>query len=262
MISTTGAQLLPPQALRVLQNRLLPLATILTPNIPEARLLLADAGRRHFPVECADDLEAMAKEMVRALGVKWVLVKGGHCPFRRGDGKAAGDGEGEIVVDVLAGGDNGDEVVRVQTDFCRSRNTHGTGCSLACEYPFFAPSAVTDVRLAAAIASNLAKGMDVPAAVRAACRYVEVGIKTAPGLGGGNGPLNHFHSVYILPFSPYDSAPAFGACGWLILVSGATSSSISWSGLMSHLSGTGMSTTRLCWPWETRRCRWSRSRAT
>ncbi|KXX79814.1 putative hydroxymethylpyrimidine/phosphomethylpyrimidine kinase 2 [Madurella mycetomatis] len=185
MISTTGAQLLPPQALRVLRDRLLPLATILTPNIPEARLLLADAGRRHFPVECADDLEAMAKEMVRALGVKWVLVKGGHCPFRRGDGKVAGDGEGEIVVDVLAGGDNGDEVVRVQTDFCRSRNTHGTGCSLA-----------------SAIASNLAKGMDVPAAVRAACRYVEAGIKTAPGLGEGNGPLNHFHSVYTLPFSP------------------------------------------------------------
>ncbi|GAB1320841.1 trifunctional hydroxymethylpyrimidine [Madurella fahalii] len=185
MISTTGAQLLPPQALQVLRTRLLPRATILTPNVPEARLLLADAGRGHFPVECADDLEAMAKEMVRALGVKWVLVKGGHCPFRRGDGKVADEGEGEIVVDVLVGGDKGDVVVRVQTDFCQTRNTHGTGCSLA-----------------SAIASNLAKGMDVPAAVKAACRYVEAGIRTAPGLGSGNGPLNHFHSVYTLPFSP------------------------------------------------------------
>lgn len=56
--------------------------------------------------------------------------------------------------------------------------------------------------LAAAIASNLAKDMDVPDAVRAACRYVEAGIRTAPGFGKGNGPLNHFHSTYTLPFSP------------------------------------------------------------
>jgi hydroxymethylpyrimidine/phosphomethylpyrimidine kinase len=60
---------------------------------------------------------------------------------------------------------------------------------------------------AAAIASNLAKGMEMPAAVRAACRYVQAGIRTAPGLGGGNGPLNHFHSVYALPFSPYEAPP-------------------------------------------------------
>jgi hydroxymethylpyrimidine/phosphomethylpyrimidine kinase len=57
--------------------------------------------------------------------------------------------------------------------------------------------------IAAAIASNLAKGMEMSAAVKAACRYVQAGIRTAPGLGGGNGPLNHFHSVYTLPFSRY-----------------------------------------------------------
>jgi hydroxymethylpyrimidine/phosphomethylpyrimidine kinase len=55
---------------------------------------------------------------------------------------------------------------------------------------------------AAAIAAGLSKGLDVPTAVQRACRYVEVGIKTAPKLGGGNGPLNHFHSTYTLPFSP------------------------------------------------------------
>jgi hydroxymethylpyrimidine/phosphomethylpyrimidine kinase len=49
--------------------------------------------------------------------------------------------------------------------------------------------------------------MDMPAAVRAGCRYVQAGIRTAPGLGGGNGPLNHFHSVYTLPFSPYERNP-------------------------------------------------------
>lgn len=55
---------------------------------------------------------------------------------------------------------------------------------------------------AAAIAANLAKGMDVPSAVKAACRYVEAGIRTAPGYGKGNGPLNHFHSMQTLPFVP------------------------------------------------------------
>lgn len=54
----------------------------------------------------------------------------------------------------------------------------------------------------AAIASNLAKGMSVPQSVKAACRYVEAAIKTAPGLGSGNGPLNHFHSTFTLPFAP------------------------------------------------------------
>lgn len=59
-----------------------------------------------------------------------------------------------------------------------------------------------DSVVAAAIAANLAKGMDVPGAVRAACRYVEAGIRTAPGFGKGNGPLNHFHSTHSLPFVP------------------------------------------------------------
>lgn len=54
----------------------------------------------------------------------------------------------------------------------------------------------------AAISARLAQGADVPTAVRGACRYIEAGIKTAPQIGGGNGPLDHFHSTYTLPFSP------------------------------------------------------------
>lgn len=54
----------------------------------------------------------------------------------------------------------------------------------------------------AAISAHLSKGEDIPTAVKAACRYVAVGIQTAPQLGSGNGPLNHFHSSYSLPFSP------------------------------------------------------------
>jgi hypothetical protein len=54
----------------------------------------------------------------------------------------------------------------------------------------------------AAIASNLANGLDMVQAVKMACRYVEAGIKTSSDLGHGNGPINHFHSTYTLPFAP------------------------------------------------------------
>jgi hydroxymethylpyrimidine/phosphomethylpyrimidine kinase len=54
----------------------------------------------------------------------------------------------------------------------------------------------------AAIACNLANGLEVPQAVKKACRYVEAGIKRARNLGHGNGPINHFHSTYSLPFAP------------------------------------------------------------
>ncbi len=70
MVSTSGSQLLPAEALRNLRAKLLPRATVLTPNIPEARLLLADAGYGHLPVEKVDDLEVIAMA-VHALGPKW-----------------------------------------------------------------------------------------------------------------------------------------------------------------------------------------------
>ncbi|KAK4146900.1 Phosphomethylpyrimidine kinase-domain-containing protein [Dichotomopilus funicola] len=198
MIATTGAQLLPPEALQALHTRLLPLATIVTPNVPEALLLLRNVNANtqnsslspDYSIKTVEDLETAARA-IRALGPPWVLVKGGHCPFRA-DGRVAdmeglGD-DGVKVVDVLVGEDPkmGEEiVVQLETEYCASKDTHGTGCSLA-----------------SAIASNLGKGMDMPAAVKAGCRYVQAGIRSAPGLGGGSGPLNHFHSMYSLPFSP------------------------------------------------------------
>ncbi|KAH6841161.1 Phosphomethylpyrimidine kinase-domain-containing protein [Chaetomium sp. MPI-CAGE-AT-0009] len=187
MIATTGAELLPQQALQALHTRLLPLATIVTPNVPEALLLLRDARPGLDAIGSVGDLETVGRA-IRKLGPQWVLVKGGHCPFKRDGTVAEARAERELVVDVLVGEDaatGGEVVLRLETAYCESRHTHGTGCSLA-----------------SAIASNLAKGMAMPAAVRAGCRYVQAGIRSAPGLGGGNGPLNHFHSVYTLPFSP------------------------------------------------------------
>ncbi|ATY59382.1 thiamin biosynthesis (Thi-4) [Cordyceps militaris] len=186
MVSTSGAQLLPHAAIKQLSARLLRRTTLLTPNIPEARLLLAEHGLESAPaVRTVDDLEALAQTIRGALGPRWVLVKGGHVPFRAADLTAAEEAEpgARVVVDVLVGPDGA--VVRVQSPFQKSTSTHGTGCSLA-----------------SAIAANLSKGKDVPTAVRAACRYVAAGIRTAPQLGGGHGPLNHFHSSYSLPFSP------------------------------------------------------------
>lgn len=129
MIATTGAELLPSEALRELREHFLPQATVITPNIPEARLLLSDAGVEEAPLESVADLEAMARSL-HSLGSEWVLVKGGHCPFRRDHSIARTDDERQIVVDVLYGKGG---AVRMETEYQASRNTHGTGCSLACE---------------------------------------------------------------------------------------------------------------------------------
>jgi hydroxymethylpyrimidine kinase/phosphomethylpyrimidine kinase len=156
------------------------MTTVLTPNVPEAMLLIRDAGQKFDDPKNLEDLIGLAKA-VHKLGSKYILLKGGHLPLKRVHQAATKDGE--IVIDILF---DGSEVVLVETVYLKSKNTHGTGCSLA-----------------SAIASNLAGGMDVPRAVRAAARYVEAGIKTSFDLGQGSGPINHFHSTYSLPFAPY-----------------------------------------------------------
>lgn len=186
MVATTGAQLLPEKAVEELRTLLLPLAFILTPNIPEAKLLLANSGEtgeKEKDVQRIEDLENLARR-IQALGPEWVLVKGGHVPFKKDGTVATEPAQREIIVDVLVGPDDG-RVTRIETPYLDSKNTHGTGCSLA-----------------AAIAANLAKGLDTIDAVRAASRYIEAGIRTAPGYGRGHGPLNHFHSSFMLPFAP------------------------------------------------------------
>lgn len=131
MVATSGSRLLPTEALKVLRERLLPRATVLTPNLPEAVLLLEDAGLGGREVGSLGDLEEIARA-VRGLGPEWVLVKGGHCPLRR-DGVVARTGEErEVVVDVLYGGPE-ERLIRFETPYHDSKNTHGTGCSLACE---------------------------------------------------------------------------------------------------------------------------------
>ncbi|KAL4785146.1 Phosphomethylpyrimidine kinase-domain-containing protein [Aspergillus varians] len=181
MISTSGSQLLPEAAVQGLRTKLLPLTTILTPNIPEAKLLLKDSG---LEVSDPEDLQGMINltKQIAALGPKAVLLKGGHLPLTKDHKTARSSDEASRVIDILY---DGEDITLFETGFLVSKNTHGTGCSLA-----------------SAIAANLALGKDMKRAVRSAVRFVEAGIKTSFQLGKGSGPINHFHSVYSLPFAP------------------------------------------------------------
>lgn len=155
MYAKGGDSLLDPAARETLIRRLLPKAAIITPNVREAEALSGLAIRQ------PDDLAAAARRLL-ALGPAAVLAKGGHLP-------------GETVTDWLIWR-NGEETFTAPR--ATSRNTHGTGCTLA-----------------SAIAAGLAQGLPLSTAVKRALAYVQEAIRTAPGLGKGCGPLNHGHTV-------------------------------------------------------------------
>jgi hydroxymethylpyrimidine kinase/phosphomethylpyrimidine kinase len=128
MISTSGSQLLPQEAVRELREQILPITTVLTPNVPEAKLLLSNAGKNVQDPNNVNDLIDYAR-ILQSLGPKYVLVKGGHLPFKRDGNVAKTDAERHSVVDILYGEG---KVTRIETLYQNSKNTHGTGCSLAC----------------------------------------------------------------------------------------------------------------------------------
>lgn len=155
MVATSGSVLMEDSTVSVLVKRLFPLASMITPNLDEAALLL---GRK---LETVEQMRSAAYEL-QAMGARAVLLKGGHLP-------------GERVADVLLL-ENGEELVMDDARIA-TRNTHGTGCALS-----------------SAIASYLALGEDLPDAVRMAREFVrkalEAGANVRTG-GVGNGPLNH-----------------------------------------------------------------------
>jgi len=176
MISKHGAPLLAEDARQALLSCLLPRATLVTPNLHEAMVL---AG---LEIADADALREAARRIARR-GPKAVLIKGGHPVGFPGQSGVPADGfsgttgafpAGEAT-DVLLfeGKFLSFAAERVQTD-----QTHGTGCTYS-----------------AAIAANLARGLDLPAAVAAAKRYVTRAIRTNPGLGHGFGPVNHHAEI-------------------------------------------------------------------
>ncbi len=159
MIAKGGAPLLAPDAVDVLSRRLLPLARLVTPNLPEAAALLGE--------EPATDRDGMAAQAARLLarGPQAVLVKGGHL-------------EGNDSPDVLvtAQGIHWFEAARIAT-----ANTHGTGCTLS-----------------SALAAELAKGAEIGDAVEIAKEYLRGAIAAAVDLtvGTGHGPVQHFHALW------------------------------------------------------------------
>jgi hydroxymethylpyrimidine kinase/phosphomethylpyrimidine kinase len=129
MVSTSGSHLLPESAISTLIEKLLPLTTILTPNLPEAELLLKIAGVDARSPENVDEIVAMAKR-IQQLGPKYVLLKGGHLPLTKERLVSKCEEKREIVLNVLV---SQDEVTMMESEYLHSKNTHGTGCSLACK---------------------------------------------------------------------------------------------------------------------------------
>ena len=130
MVSTSGSRLLPEDAVKVLINELLPVAGLLTPNIPEALLLLRESGRGNpGDVENLEGMKILATS-IASLGPKNVLIKGGHLPLTKGYKAAKSDEEKQVLVNVLY---SEGEFTIFESDYQISRNTHGTGCSLACK---------------------------------------------------------------------------------------------------------------------------------
>lgn len=129
MVSTSGSRLLPEEAIKVLIDELLPVTGLLTPNIPEALLLLRENGDNPGNVADLSGMKALARRIAN-LGPKNVLIKGGHIPLTKDYKAAKTDEEKDILVNVLYS----DGVYTIfESKYQISRNTHGTGCSLACK---------------------------------------------------------------------------------------------------------------------------------
>jgi hydroxymethylpyrimidine/phosphomethylpyrimidine kinase len=156
MIATSGDKLLAPDAVDVLRRVLMPLALVVTPNLPEAAALL-DA-----PVAHTERAMREQGERLLALGARAVLLKGGHA-----DGAESVD----LLVEPTA-------FTRLAADRIATANTHGTGCTLS-----------------SAIAAGLAKGQDLETAVRGAKTFITAAIAAAGRLdvGHGHGPVHHFY---------------------------------------------------------------------
>ncbi len=153
MVATSGARLLEPDAIETYRRELLPLATVITPNVPEAEALL---GTRITDQAS----QKAATQKLHSLGPRYVVIKGGHM---------AGDESVDVLYD-------GNDFTLFSVPRVRTKSTHGTGCTFA-----------------SAITAGLARGMRINDAVSTAKAYVTEAIRTSFPIGHGHGPLNHMH---------------------------------------------------------------------
>jgi hydroxymethylpyrimidine/phosphomethylpyrimidine kinase len=156
MIAKGGAALLKGDATQLMLHRLLPLAALVTPNLPEATALTG------IDVTNEDDMHRAIDKLLES-GVPAVLLKGGHL-------------EGDRVIDILRTADG--EMLRLEGERLNVRATHGTGCTLA-----------------SAVAAGIAEGLRLTDAVTRARDYVRRAMQLAPGFGKGHSPLDHAHPL-------------------------------------------------------------------
>ncbi|SFN46289.1 hydroxymethylpyrimidine kinase /phosphomethylpyrimidine kinase [Bradyrhizobium sp. Rc3b] len=159
MVATSGDRLLASEAVDALRTKLIPLASVITPNLPEAAALLDE------PVAASEaEIETQGHRLL-ALGCGAVLIKGGH-------------GEGAESTDYLV---TSESTIALAAPRVATRNTHGTGCSLS-----------------SAVAAGLAKGEGLELAVRNSKTWISAAIAAADrfSVGRGHGPVHHFHKFY------------------------------------------------------------------
>ena len=159
MVATSGDRLLAVEAVEALRTRLIPLASVITPNLPEAAALLDE------PVAMDEAAVEKQGERLLAMGCRAVLIKGGH-------------GQGPESIDHLI---DSSATLALAAPRIATRNTHGTGCSLS-----------------SAIAAGLARGESMESAVRHAKAWISAAIAAADrfSVGHGHGPIHHFHKFY------------------------------------------------------------------
>jgi len=163
MVSKSGNLLLEQKAIGALREQLLPLATVITPNLPEAGVLLEMRA-----VETVREMRRVAERLRNMMthgGHRWVLVKGGHLP-------------GNDTIDVLH---DGDKMIELPGHRIPTRNTHGTGCTLS-----------------AAMTALLPQLQDIPEITKRSKDYLVQAIMHADALkvGHGHGPVHHFHALW------------------------------------------------------------------
>lgn len=154
MVATSGAKLISDDAIETLKKKLLPLATVITPNIPEAEVLSG------VTITSEDQMLSAARKIHETFGCA-VLCKGGH--------------QINDANDLLY---KRDSFMWFKGKRIDNKNTHGTGCTLS-----------------SAIASNLAKGMELDESVKAAKEYISGALSAMLDLGKGSGPLNHAYQL-------------------------------------------------------------------
>lgn len=153
MIAKSGDALIEEETVNILVNQLLPNATVVTPNIPEAERIT------NMKIETLDDIKSCGKRFIEEIGCESVVVKGGHLQ---------GDATDYLFI-------KGEEMIVLNGERFDTEHTHGTGCTFS-----------------SVITSELAKGHTIENAVRIAKAYIEAAIKHTPQLGHGRGPVNHF----------------------------------------------------------------------